>query len=125
MTWDSVWHKGDAINKVNQRKKAHSGVSISTSNSHLDDVKTQITETIDFLTTHKNYLIHINTTPDIQYATINFGSDSLIDEDYLTQGFFFPSGLIKICAELSIGIEVSIYKPDMQVILENRNSNSK
>jgi len=125
MAWDSVWYKGDAVNKVNPRKKKYSGVSISTSNSDFDDVKTQITQTIDFLNIHKEHLIHINTTPGIQYATIDFGVDSIIDEDHLTQGFFFPPALIKICAELGIGIELSLYKPDMQVILENQYQSKK
>ncbi|MEO8887131.1 MAG: DUF4279 domain-containing protein [Mucilaginibacter sp.] len=125
MKWDSVWYKGDVINRVNPKKKKHSGVSIATSEADFDDVKTQITETIDFLIKRKENLIHIATTPGIQYVTINFGVDSVIDEDHLTQGFFFPPELIKICSELGIGIELSIYKPDMQVILETRRTTLK
>ncbi|MEO8887133.1 MAG: hypothetical protein ABI367_13800 [Mucilaginibacter sp.] len=123
MQWYRVWHKGD--NRINSKKHTDSGVSIGASEADFDNVKLQITETIDFLIKYKENLIHINSTPDIEYAYIDFGVDSIIDEDHLIQGFFFPPELVKICAELSIGIELSIYKQDMQIILENRRLNSK
>ena len=115
----TVAYKGDSINKVNQKKRTHSIASITTSEAGFDDVPRQINETIAFLTKHKEALKHIAGTPGIDYATINFGVDSIIDRKHISQSFYFTIDLIKICAELGIEIELSIYKPDMEVILEN------
>jgi hypothetical protein len=119
-------YKGEPINKVNPSIKKWSAAGIVTSEADFDDVKMQIEETIEFLTRHKDNLRHIATTPEIDYATINFGVDSVIDKDHLTQSFHFTKPLIKICAELDIEIELSIYKTDLEVILErNRLENKK
>ena len=114
----NVGYKGDPINKVNKRTRTFSLASITTSNADFDNIKDQIEETIEFLVKYKSSLIHIANTPGIECATIDFGVESIIDKNHLTQSFNFPIELIKVCADLGIEIELSIYKPDMQTILE-------
>lgn len=120
MSGFSKSYKGDPINRVNPRKLKYSFVSIITSEEGFDDIKSQINDTISFLNKYQENLRPIADTPQIEYATINFGVHSVIDEEHLTQSFYFPIELIKICAELNIGIELSIYKEDLQEILERR-----
>ncbi len=111
-------YKGDPISKVNPKKRKYSFVSMIISEASFNDIKSQINDSVAFLIKYQDNLRHIADTPEIEYATINFGVDSIIDEEHLTQSFYFPISLIKICAELGIGIELSIYKEDMQEILE-------
>ncbi len=120
MSGFSKSYKGDSINRVNPRKLKYSFVSIITSEAGFDDIKSQINDTISFLNKYQDNLRHISDIPEIEYATIDFGVDSVIDEEHLTQSFYFPISLIKICAELGIGIELSIYKEDLQEILERK-----
>lgn len=113
-------YKGEPINAVNSRVSKYSFVSIVTSDADFNDIIGQINDTLMFLEKYRENLKHIATTEGIDYATINFGVDSTISEDSLTQNFYFPIELVKICGELGIGIELSIYKEDMQVILERK-----
>jgi hypothetical protein len=118
MSGFNKWYKGDPLGMSANRKKKYSGASITTSFADFDDVKSQIEDTIRFLNEHKHNLKIIASTPNIEYAMIDFGVNSIIDDEHLTQSFYFTKDLIRICAELDIAIELSIYKEDMQVILE-------
>lgn len=113
-------YKGEPISKGNSRIRQWSGVSMTISDAGFDNVKTQIEEATEFLIKHRGNLKHISTTKEIEFATIDFGIDSIIDEDHLTQGFYFTLPLIEICAELKISIALSIYKPDIEMILERK-----
>ncbi|MGN6181112.1 MAG: hypothetical protein ACTHNW_18160 [Mucilaginibacter sp.] len=112
------YYKGEPKVKSSKRRNEHSGGSIATSEADFDDFKGQIADTIQFLTEYKNNLMIIASTPDIDYAVIDFGINSAINEHKLMQTFYFTKALIKLCAELNIEIVLSIYKEDMQVILE-------
>ncbi|MDB5112782.1 MAG: hypothetical protein JWR67_3896 [Mucilaginibacter sp.] len=118
-------YKGSPIGMSATRNLKYSVASITTSEAEFDNIKDQISDTLDFLIKYKDNLRHIASTPEIEYATINFGSDSTINEEQLTQNFHFTMGLIKICAELGIEIELSIYKEDIQVILEKKYQEKK
>ncbi|QEK50837.1 hypothetical protein FYC62_03490 [Pedobacter aquae] len=118
----SIRHRGDIISGTSPivRKSKFSMASISTSEKNYCNITNQIEETLDFLIKHKKKLQIINTFPSIDFATVNFGIDSTIDEEHLTQSFYFPLELIKICAELGISIETTLYKNDMEIILEKK-----
>lgn len=113
-------NKGEPLNKLGKRISDSSFAAFAASDSGFDDIKTQIKETIEFLDSNKDNLSHILSTPEVEYAFIDFGVNSMIDDDHLTQGFYFPVELLKLCGELGIGIKLSTYKPDMQLILERR-----
>ena len=58
---------------------------------------------------NKNNLKCITTTKGIDFATIDFGADSDLGYKSKAQTFFFPSSLLLICAELKLGLELSVY----------------
>ena len=116
-------YKGNPINNVNPRKLKYSYCSIMTSEADSDNIELQIDETVEFLNKYKGNLMHINNTPEIEFATIAFGVHSIIDKNHLAQNFYLKKPLITICAELNIEIELSIYKKDMQTILEKKRNN--
>jgi hypothetical protein len=113
-------YKGEPINRASSRIAQYSSASMIISNAGFGNVKTQIEEATEFLIKHRDNLKHIATTKEIEFATIDFGVDSIIDEDHLTQGFYFTLSLIEICAELKISITLSTYKPDLELILERK-----
>ena len=120
-----ISYKGDSLGVSAHRKKKFSGASIVTSSKDFDDLKGQIEDTARFLNEHKNNLKVIASTANIDHAIIDFGIDSIINENQLTQTFRFPKDLIELCAELRLEIEVSIYKEDIQIILEERYQGKK
>lgn len=113
-------YKGGLRGGLPNRKNEFSSASITASNADFDDFKGQLSETIDFLTEHKDQLQAIRSTPDIEYAIIDFGITSAINKEKLMQTFVLGKNLIKLCAELDIEIVLSLYKEDMQQILEKR-----
>lgn len=125
MSGFDIWHKGDALGLSAHKKKKSSGASIITSDSDFHDIKGQIEDTVRFLINYKNNLKIIASTDNIDHAIIDFGIDSITNENQLTQTFRFPKDLIKLCAELHLEIEVSIYKEDIQIILEERYQDKK
>lgn len=112
------FYKGNSRVGFSNRINKYSGVTITTSDADFDDFKGQIADTIQFLTEYKSNLMIIASAPDIEFAVIDFGLNSAIDEDRLTQSFYLSKDLIGICAELNIEIKLSLYKEDMQLILE-------
>ena len=120
-----ISYKGDPLGTSAQRKTKFSGASITTSDRDFEDMKGQVEDTIVFLKKYKNNLKIIASIDNIDFATLDFGIDSNIDDNKLTQTFYFTKDLIELCAELHIEIVVSIYKPDMQVILEQRHKGKK
>lgn len=113
-------YKGDLMGRSANRKAKYSAANITISSADFDDFNLQIEDATRFLIEYKDNLKMIASTKGIEYAIIDFGVDSMIDENRLTQNFYFPKDLIRLCAELDISIELSIYKEDMQVILDRR-----
>jgi hypothetical protein len=119
------YYKGSPVGGSKTRIRKNAVAQIATTKKDLDEINGQIADTTDFLNEYKENLLHILTTPEVEYAVIDFGVDSSLDEHHLIQGFLFPIRLLKICAELNIEIELSIYKQDMQVILERNHQKKK
>jgi hypothetical protein len=57
----------------------------------------------------------------LRFATISFGIDSTINSKDLVQSLYLSKDIISICNALSLEIEFSLYKPDMDSILEKNN----
>jgi len=113
-------YKGEPIYKSSSKVATMSSTRIIVSEADFDDPEQQIDEAVKFLVKHKDNLKFIATTKEIEFATIDFGINSNLDDDHLIQSIYFTQPLIKVCAELKITIELSIYKPDIQVVLEKR-----
>jgi len=118
--WYKEAYKGTSRNLAGTKKYDNSSLSVTTSDAGFNEICRQIDDTVRFLNHYKNKLLAIKDTPEVEFATINFGVDSNIDEEHLTQSFNLPVELIAICGQLGIAIEISIYKQDMQLILEKK-----
>jgi hypothetical protein len=102
-------YKGDLISPSRNKRLEYSFASIFTSRADFDNLKLQIEETEDFLGKHKNSLKCIATTGGVDFATIDFGVNSDLGYENKAQSFFFPPSLVLICAELKLGLELSVY----------------
>jgi hypothetical protein len=102
-------YKGDLVSPSRNKRLEYSFASIITSRVNFDNLKLQIEETEDFLVKHKNNLKCIATTRGIDFATIDFGANSDLGHENKAQYFFFPPSLLLVCAELKLGLELSLY----------------
>jgi hypothetical protein len=99
----------------------YSVLSVTTSNAGFDELKPQIADTMRYLKRHRQKLEHITHFKGIEGAALDFGLDLKIDGDrYLTQSIWFPPGLVQLAGSLGIGIQASVYHPEMQGILERK-----
>lgn len=119
-----IRHKGEAINKLDNTKKLpYSYVSILTSNAEFDKLQAQINDTIKYLKRNFDKLKLVSTVKNIDYFVLNFGIDLTINKkNILTQNEMLPSKLLKLCGDLNIDIELSIYPKDLELILDKRTS---
>jgi hypothetical protein len=83
--------------------------SIVTSEADFNNLSGQIKDTETFLKTNKLKLSCITTTPGIDFANINFGVDSILDDEHLMQSFLFPPLLLSLCGELKLSLELTSY----------------
>lgn len=108
------------------RKVEHSRVAIQTSKADFDELDKQIKDTIRYLTRHKDKLRHIKKFKGIDFVLLDFGIHLRIDKKaILLQSDRFPTALLKLAGELGLDIELSVYTPDVQEILEKRQAKRK
>lgn len=103
------FYKGDARlkSKPNGPKVESSGCTIEVSKAEFHDFKEQVEDAISYLATNRDVLSLIRTTPDIEYAVLDFGVS--YDDNKFTQTHFFSTELLSLTADLGISIELSIY----------------
>ncbi len=85
----------------------YSFVSLIASDAEMDDVKTQIEETINYLKAEFSKLQHIKDTLGVQDANLHFGANY---EYKFCNSFYFPTELIALAASLGLSIETSVYE---------------
>nr|WP_183568055.1 hypothetical protein [Mucilaginibacter sp. SP1R1]MBB6152508.1 hypothetical protein [Mucilaginibacter sp. SP1R1] len=108
----NIYYKGSPKikSKPEGKKIESSGCSQEVSSADFDNFKQQIQDAIDYLNNYQQELQHINTTPEIQYAILDFGVE--YDPNKFTQTQYLPTELLKLSSDLGIGIEISIYQGD-------------
>jgi len=105
-------YKGEVVSppKRKIRKLKYSWVSITTSDASFNAFKKQIKDTWQYLKKNKEKLAVISETKGIQYAVLDFGIYLKMDKELVRyQTKYFPEEFVKLCGELGLGIELSIY----------------
>lgn len=88
----------------------YSVLGFTTSAAGFEEFEKQVSDTISFLEINKYALENIKSFEGIEYATLDFGINSLIDNnEKLVHTTLFPTKLLLLCGELGISIELSIY----------------
>ena len=105
---DKITYKGTPRFKTRADSELipYSYVAMNTSLAYFDNFKKQVEETIIYLQDNYEKLKVIAQTPHVQYANLNFG---VYYEDKFMQNHLFTPELLKLCGELGLSIELSIY----------------
>lgn len=105
---DKVTYKGTPRFKTRPDSELipYSYVSVRTCEAGFDEFKKQEQETIQYLKNNYENLKVIAQTANVQYANLDFGVNY---QDKFSQCHYFTPELIKLCGELGLSIEISIY----------------
>ena len=118
-----VFYKGKPKlkSKPDGRKAEHTGCAILVSDADFDNIEGQIKDAISYLKRNNKKLLVLTKTKGIKFATLDFGIDARIDgKEHLTQSETFPSKLLQLAGNLGLSIEISLYSPNMQEVLEKQ-----
>lgn len=99
-----VWHVGELRLPKTKPPYTDSGFNLVTSDAN--DLPLLVTDTIAFLTTHRQEMLHLVKTPGLEYLILDFG---IARHDVLAQYDRFPVELIRLAAEFGMSIELSHY----------------
>jgi hypothetical protein len=108
----SVFCRGDKRFPENPRsEKTHESGGFKCDVSKVDgDLAGQVRDAIEFLRKHFDDLQRLSSEPSIQSKCLDFGYDCELNErDCMVQGESLPVELLKLCAELGIRIDLSLY----------------
>jgi hypothetical protein len=120
-------YRGEPVfkSKPEGNRLDYSRLSVQPSKADFNNLKKQIADSIRYLKKHKHKLSLIRKTKGIDFAILDFGINLRIDKkEILLQSDRFPNELLKLAGELGLGIELSIYPEDLQIILEKKNKKS-
>ncbi|MGY4538801.1 hypothetical protein ACVW0P_003224 [Mucilaginibacter sp. UYNi724] len=106
----SVFYKGEPKSKLSPdgKKCQFSGCAVDVSKADFNDFNKQIDDASRYLELYQEKLKLITSIPAIQFAVLDFGIECDINK--FVQSKYLPITLIKLCAELGISIELSIYQ---------------
>ena len=103
------YKEGTLKSKSNLLGKQYSFVSTTISEAGLSSAEKQVSDAIAYLKKNKKKLALINSTREIDYATINFMINlKSVSDNYFAQYIYLPKELTVLCGSLNLGIEVAI-----------------
>jgi hypothetical protein len=118
-----IFYKGQPRlrSKPDGRKSGRTGCTILVSKADFDNLEGQIKDVISYLKRNNKKLLLLTKTKGIELATLDFGIDARTDgKDHLMQSETFPSELLRLAGNLGLSIEISLYSPNMQEVLEKQ-----
>ena len=105
-----VWHKG--VGRSGSRRPApkHSGFTVTVSEAD-DDFSSQVEDATRFLADNHTELRRLQNTLGIQNISLDFGISSRLKMPGVAiQCNFFSTELIRLAADLNMGLELSFYR---------------
>ncbi|MES2269030.1 MAG: hypothetical protein V4520_19860 [Bacteroidota bacterium] len=105
-----VFYKDEPKSKLKPggEKYQFSGCAVDVSIADFDDFTEQEKDAAKYLELNYEKLKLIPSTPEIQFAVLDFGIE--YDSYKFVQSKYLSTALIKLCADLGISIELSIYQ---------------
>jgi hypothetical protein len=109
---DSIGRRGEPVykSKPDGRKLEGSSCSATVSNAEFNDFNEQVGDAIAYLKLHGEALKHIPTAEGLEDAFLDFGV-SFNPPNGFYQSQRLPAELVKLAAEINIGITISMYAP--------------
>ncbi len=109
----NLYHKGDPEfkSKPDGRKLEASGFSVYVSDVEMDDLKTQISEAIEFLRDEVviREIPSLVSYPGVEEVSLDFGVTREGRDKFPVKWYYFPPELLKLAGTLGVGLEMSFY----------------
>jgi hypothetical protein len=98
-----------------------SGFTVNVSRHPFDDLPGQVTDAIAFLNEHGKALATLRSAPGVEDMRLDFPVDLRIDRRKIMAQFdSFPPDLVSLAGAIGLGLELSIYPPDLESLAEGR-----
>lgn len=118
-----VFRAGEPISSSRPKGERHelSGFSVDVSRHPSDDLPGQIADAVAFLKKHETEITHLRSAPGVDDMRLDFPVDLRIDRRAVMAQFdYFPPELVSLAGVLGLGLELSIYPPDLEAIAHAR-----
>jgi hypothetical protein len=111
-TADSIGRRGEPVykSKPDGRKFDGSSCTIEVSGAEFNAFNQQVSDVISYLKNNREALKHIPKAEGLEYAVLDFGV-SFNPPNGFYQSQRLSAELVKLAAEINIGITISMYAP--------------
>jgi hypothetical protein len=123
----SVFRAGEPRFASKPKGKTHevSGFKVDVSRRPWSNLSGQVVDAIAFLKRHKKPLARLRSIPQVEDVRLDFPLDLRIDRRTIFAQFdYFPPKLVSLAGALGVGLEVSIYPPDLEQLARRRRKSS-
>jgi len=107
---NQTWRKGELRSKAGARTHTDSGVNFIASDAEFDAFDRQVDDATAFLTSNSAAVAALASFPGVERATLDFGV-ALFEGSFATFSCLPPS-LVRLAAQVNLGIEISTYACD-------------
>jgi len=116
-----VFRRGEPRSKSHPEWKKHedSGFKVDVSHGSRANLVEQARDAIAFLKTHEHALTVLRSAPGVEDMRLDFPVDLRIDRKKVFAQFdYFPPELVSRAGTLGLGLEISIYPPDLEQLVK-------
>jgi hypothetical protein len=100
-----------------------SGFTVDVSRRSWADLPGQVIDAIAFLKEHEHAIAKLRAAPGVDEIRLDFAIDLRIDRQKIMAQFdYFPPELVSLAGALGLGLEMSIYPPDLETLAKARAS---
>ena len=118
-----VFHAGEPEWKSRPDGKRYEASGFRVDVSRESDLPAQVHDAVEFLDTFQSVLSKLRSTPGVEDMRLDSAVDLRIDRQKIMAQFdYFPPELISRAGALGLGIEISLYPPDLEDVAEARTS---
>ena len=119
----SVYRAGEPRTPSRRQHEVHetSGFKVDVSDGAWDSLSSQVLDAIAFLRKHRRALAKLRSNPKVEDARLDFPLDLRIDRKNVYAQFnYFPAELVSLAGALGLGLELSLYPPDLVQLIRSR-----
>ena len=103
-----------------------SGFTVDVSRHPPSDLPAQIRDAVAFLKDHEKGVARLRSAPGVDDMRLDFPVDLRIDRSTVMAQFdYFPPELVSVAGALGLGLELSIYPPDLEAVAKARSVESR
>jgi hypothetical protein len=114
-----IFHRGEPrfSSKPDGKIRDFSGFNVSVSDASWERINEQVNDAIAFLKENKEALMMLRAAPGVEDMDLDFAVDLRIDRiNIVAQCDYFPPDLVSLAGAIGLGIEISIYPQDLELL---------